>query len=236
MAERDYDNLLSIIRGCIRRDERAQEILYKQYFGYAMSVALLYSANRDDALEIVNDSFMKVFSELRKFDTSKPFKTWFRKIVINTSIDKIRRNSRYAGAEKIEKIVEPDTSPGIISHLTAKEIISLLNTLPHIYKTIFCLFDIEGYSHEEISKRLKIPESTSRVYLVRARKQMRELYTKHVDSNRDRTKPGSGAQAAQSNIFEIGGKSASNRSASGDAIDNTDIKHLPDNLILQNIS
>lgn len=184
MADRNYDNLFSIIGGCIRKDGKAQEILYKQYFGYAMSVALLYSSNRNDAIEIVNDSFMKVFSELKSFDTSRPFKGWLRRIVINTAIDKFRKSSRTAGFRDVDQITAPDPAPGVISNLTARDIISLLNTLPHIYKTVFCLFDIEGYSHEEIAGKLKIPESTSRVYLIRARKKMRDLYNKHIDDEK----------------------------------------------------
>ncbi len=184
MADRNYDNLFSIIGGCIRKDEKAQEVLYKQYFGYAMSVALLYSSNRNDAIEIVNDSFMKVFSELKSYDISRPFKGWLRRIVINTAIDKFRKSARTAGFRDVDQISAPDPAPGVISNLTARDIISLLNTLPHIYKTVFCLFDIEGYSHEEIAGKLKIPESTSRVYLIRARKKMRDLYNKHIDEER----------------------------------------------------
>jgi len=195
VADRNYDNLFSIIGGCIRKDEKAQEILYKQYFGYAMSVALLYSSNRNDAIEIVNDSFLKVFSEVKSFDISKPFKGWLRRIVINTAIDKFRKSSRTAGFRDVDQISAPDPAPGVISNLTARDIISLLNTLPHIYKTVFCLFDIEGYSHEEIAGKLKIPESTSRVYLIRARKKMRDLYNKHIDDEKTGKNSGKAARA-----------------------------------------
>lgn len=204
MADRNYDNLFSIIGGCIRKDGKAQEILYKQYFGYAMSVALLYSSNRNDAIEIVNDSFMKVFSELKSFDTSRPFKGWLRRIVINTAIDKFRKSSRTAGFRDVDQISAPDPAPGVISNLTARDIISLLNTLPHIYKTVFCLFDIEGYSHEEIAGKLKIPESTSRVYLIRARKKMRDLYNKHIDDEKTGKNSGrAGSQVIISGKIEV---------------------------------
>ena len=204
MADRNYDNLFSIIGGCIRKDGKAQEILYKQYFGYAMSVALLYSSNRNDAIEIVNDSFMKVFSELKSFDTSRPFKGWLRRIVINTAIDKFRKSSRTAGFRDVDQISAPDPAPGVISNLTARDIISLLNTLPHIYKTVFCLFDIEGYSHEEIAGKLKIPESTSRVYLIRARKKMRDLYNKHIDDEKTGKNSGrAGSQVIISGEIEV---------------------------------
>ncbi len=180
MADNYDDNSDLIIEGCIRKDEKAQEMLYKKYFGYALSVALLYSCERNDAVEIVDDSFMKVFSQIKRYERSSgSFKGWFRRIVINTAVDRFRRNNRPDSAGVSEAIPVPDESPGIISQLTAKEIIDLLNYLPHIHKTVFCLYNIEGHSHTEIAQKLKIPESSSRVYLTRAKKQLRELCIKH---------------------------------------------------------
>ena len=181
MAYSNYDNLESVVRGCIRMDDKAQELLYKKYFGYALTVALLYSTDRNDAIEVVDDSFLKVFSEIKKFDISQPFKGWLRKIVINTAIDKFRKKNRRIDFKETDSVAIQDTAPGPISCLTAQDIMKLLNCLPHTYKTVFCLYDIEGYSHDEIAAKLKIPASSSRVYLTRARKQMRELYNKHIN-------------------------------------------------------
>lgn len=175
VADSNYELLDSIIRGCRQNEEKAQEQLYKEYFGYALSVALLYSNNRNDAIEVVNDSFIKVFREIKKFDLSLSFKAWLRKIVINTSLDRIRKNKRVL-LDEAEAIHLQDNSPSVCELLQAQEITSLLNYLPHIHKTVFMLFEIEGYSHEEISKQLKIPKSSSRVYLTRAKQQLRKLY------------------------------------------------------------
>lgn len=162
-------------------DDKAQELLYKKYFGYALTVALLYSTDRNDAIEVVDDSFLKVFSEIKKFDISQPFKGWLRKIVINTAIDKFRKKNRSIDFKETDSVAIQDTAPGPISCLTAQDIMMLLNCLPHTYKTVFCLYDIEGYSHDEIAAKLKISASSSRVYLTRARKQMQELYNKHIN-------------------------------------------------------
>ncbi|MEN6619443.1 MAG: RNA polymerase sigma factor [Rikenellaceae bacterium] len=164
-------------------------MLYKKFFGYALSVAMLYTNHRNDAIEIVDDSFIKVFSEIERFDMSQPFKGWLRKIVINSSIDRLRRNNR------VSLLLDTDTlsaqfqsqsqsqSPEVISHLTAKEIITMLNCLPGIHKTVFCLYEIEGYNHEEIARQLSIPISSSRVYLARAKQRLRELYQVYFNSN-----------------------------------------------------
>lgn len=179
MADNNYESLDSIIRGCIKKDQKAQEELYKKYFGYALSVALLYSNNRNDAIETVNDSFIKIFQEIKKFDISLSFKAWLRRIVINTSLDRIRKSNRRVVFGEAEAIDLEDNSPTIYGTLQAKEIESLFNYLPHIYKTVFCLYEIEGYSHDEIAKRLGIAKSSSRVYLTRAKKELRELYLQH---------------------------------------------------------
>lgn len=178
MADSNYESLDSIILGCIQKEEKAQEELYKKFFGYALSVALLYSNNRNDAIETVNDSFIKIFSEIKRFDLLLSFKAWLRKIVINTSLDRIRRNKKIVLGEA-ETIPIEDNSPSVYALIQAQEIESLLNYLPHIYKTVFCLYEIEGYSHQEIAKQLKIAKSSSRVYLTRAKEQLRELYTQH---------------------------------------------------------
>ena len=200
MINTDYENLENIIQGCIRKSEKHREALYKKYFGYALSVAMLYNRERNDAIEIVDDSFLKVFLEIGRFDTKQPFKGWLRKIVINTSIDKFRKRSRelplfenevlpeiidnYGHANMYRNDVHSLNSmqPGIISQLAAKEIIAMLNSLPEIHKTIFCLYEIEGFSHEEIGGQMNIPVSSSRVYLTRAKKRLRELYQVYFNS------------------------------------------------------
>jgi RNA polymerase sigma-70 factor (ECF subfamily) len=190
VANTNFDDIEIIIQGCIRKSERHQEMLYKKYFGYALSVATLYSSQRNDAIEIVDDSFLKVFSEIERLDTKQSFKGWLRKIVINTSIDKFRKKAREMPL--IEREAFPDIhdnhgtssgQPEIISRLTAQEIITMLNELPEAHKTVFCLYEIEGYSHDEIAGQLNMSISTSRVYLMRAKKKLRELYQVYYNTN-----------------------------------------------------
>lgn len=176
MESNKEENLTLIIQGCVKKSEKSQEVLYKKFFGYALGVALIYNHQRSDALEVVNDSFVKVFSKIGKYDTSKPFQGWLRKIVINTSIDQLRKKNKNFQFEDSGKYAIPDESPSIMGQLAAQDIIAILNQLPHFHKTVFCLYEIEGYSHEEIAEQLEIPVSSSRVYLTRAKKQLRELF------------------------------------------------------------
>jgi RNA polymerase sigma factor (sigma-70 family) len=176
VADTRNDNLDEIIQGCLRKKEKSQEMLYKIFFGYALKVALIHNRNRENALEIVNDSFIKVFNQIGRYDISLPFKSWLSKIVINTSIDKFRTNKRNINYDVQETYLVPDDAPGIITQLTAQDILRLLNLLPEIQRLVFSLYEIEGYSHDEISSQLRIPENSSRVYLTRAKKRLRELF------------------------------------------------------------
>jgi RNA polymerase sigma factor (sigma-70 family) len=169
-------NLDEIIQGCLLKKEKSQEMLYKKFFGYALKVAVVYNRDREDALEIVNDSFIKVFNQIGKYDNSLPFTNWLSKIVVNTSIDRFRKRKKEIQFDEQETFLVPDDSPNIYNQLTAQDILTLLNRLPEIQRMVFSLYEIEGYSHDEISSLLRIPENTSRVYLTRAKKRLRELF------------------------------------------------------------
>lgn len=156
-------------------------MLYKQFYGYALSIALIYNKQQDDAFDVVNDSFMKVFAEITRFDLEKSFKIWLRKIVINSSIDRFRRNKRHSFTGESSSLMVPDENPSVISNLTAREVLLLLNHLPEVQKMVFILHEIEGFNHDEIGSMLNIPASSSRVYLTRAKKKLRELFPLYFD-------------------------------------------------------
>lgn len=176
MLESGNDNLEEIIQGCLKKKEKSQEMLYKRFFGYALRIALIYNRNRENALEVVNDSFVKVFNQIGRYDNTLPFKSWLGKIVINTSIDRFRKINRDLILDEKETFLVPDETHNVVNQLTAEDIMGLLNRLPEIHRLVFSLYEIEGYNHNEISSLLKIPENSSRVYLTRAKKRLRELF------------------------------------------------------------
>jgi RNA polymerase sigma factor (sigma-70 family) len=155
-------------------DRKSIELLYKQFYGYAMSVALRYSNSRDEACEIINDSFMKAFDKLDQYDPQNSFKGWLRRILINTSIDYYRKNSKHVALMDIEKADAETLEADAIDRLSVEDILGALRDLPDILRIIFNMYEIEGYSHNEISEQLGIPSSTSRTYLARAKKKLRE--------------------------------------------------------------
>lgn len=155
-------------------DRKSIELLYKQFYGYAMSVALRYSNSREEACEIINDSFMKVFDKLDQYNNQNSFKGWLRRILINTSIDYYRKNIKHTAVMDIEKADAETLEADVIDRLSAEDILGILRELPEILRIIFNMYEIEGYSHNEISEQLGIPSSTSRTYLARAKKKLRE--------------------------------------------------------------
>lgn len=170
---------LELIRRCSEGEVRAQEILYKRYFSFAMSVCIRYTKDQYEAMEIVNDSYMKVLDNISEFRGSAPFRSWYGRILVNSAIDNYRRNARHTGQLQLSDLEETEEQePDIDSELSANDILSLFSRMPDNYKITFNLFEIEGYSHEEIGKMLGISTSTSRSNLVRAKKMLRELYKK----------------------------------------------------------
>jgi len=161
---------LDIILECRKGKSRFQEMLYRRFYAFAMSVCLRYAPNRDDAIEVLNDSFMKVFQSIMSYDIEKPFKSWFRKILVNTSLDKYRENKKYfIHAEFDVSELEIAQEPEFEKQLNAQEILELLSGLPPIYRLVFNLYEVEGYSHDEIAGMLDIAPGTSRSQLSRAK-------------------------------------------------------------------
>jgi RNA polymerase sigma factor (sigma-70 family) len=156
-------------------DVKALELLYKQFYGYALGIALRYSSSKEEASEVVNDGFMKVFDKLHLYQDNSSFKAWLRKIMVNTAIDYYRRNKKYSSMMDIEMAYTESFSPEIFDRLSVEDILKALNQLPDLLKMVFNLYEIEGYSHKEISDQLYIPESSSRTYLARAKQKLRVL-------------------------------------------------------------
>lgn len=172
-----------LVEGSLKGKLFFRETLYKRYFSYAMSVALRYTINRDEAMEVVNDSFLKVLDKLDSYDTEKKFKNWYGRIVINTSIDRYRRRKTDETIMDIEtEGIDSIKAPEIEDNLSVDDILDLFSFLPEIYKLTFNLYEIEGYDHKEIGRMMGISTSTSRSYLTRAKKMLRQLYNKKLNS------------------------------------------------------
>ena len=173
------ENPEELLRMSMKGDRKSQEKLYRQFYGFAMGVCMRYTKNREEALEVVNDSFLKVFTKGEQFDSKYPFKAWFRRIIVNTALDFYRSQQKHYFHENIEEAYEVssnDSSP--LSQLNHEELIEMVQQLPTGYRMVFNLFVIDGYSHEEIGNQLGISVGTSKSNLSRAREVIRKMILK----------------------------------------------------------
>lgn len=149
-----------------------------------MAVALRYVKDEMEAEDVVNESFIKIFRKLPEFCfdkdeivAEKMLKSWMARITANTSIDKLRTRKDTLAIDDLNDADLKHHTVYVSTKLEENDILNLLNDLPDIQKSIFNLFEIDGYSHEEIGEMLNIPVSTSRTYLTRAKAKLRKLYT-----------------------------------------------------------
>lgn len=165
---------LELIQECKKGSLKHQEMLYKGFFGYAMGVGLRYLTNRDDAMEVVNDAFIKVFKAFESFDEGQSFKPWLRRIVVNAAIDRKRKDLKHLYHDDVDAAEHIGHAAEAIQSLNAQDILKLFDCLSPVQRAVFNMYEIDGYSHEEIGNMLGMPSSSSRVNLSRAKEKLRE--------------------------------------------------------------
>ncbi len=164
-----------LIQACIRKERWAQKALYEDYYGTMMGVCLRYANNKEDALDILHEGFIKVFKNLNKYQAGTSLNSWMKRIMVNTAIDFYRRMIRRR-TEDIEQAYQVSSDDAdAVSQYTEKEILAAVQQLSPAYRTVFNLYVLEGYSHKEIGDLLDITESTSRSNLVKARIKLKEI-------------------------------------------------------------
>jgi RNA polymerase sigma factor (sigma-70 family) len=169
------NSLMEVVEDCLRGKENAMKKFYEHFHGFALSVCMNYCENRDDALEIMNDGFLKVFKNLDKVENIDRIKPWLRRIMINVAIDHFRKNARKQSTNLPENIADPNYGDAsVYAKLSSEDIMKAVQSLPTNYRMVFNLYAVEGYSHKEIGEILKIAESTSRANLSLANGLLRE--------------------------------------------------------------
>ena len=169
------EDLHQLIRGCVKQDRKCQKMLYKAFHGFSMAICLRYASDRDEASEVMNQGFLKVFTKIETFDASRPFKAWLGRIMMNTSIDYYRANLKMAYSEDLENAEHLDDGTVTDSNLNYQDLLAMVQKLPQAYRTVFNLFAIDGYTHEEIAELLNINIGTSKSNLFKARQKLKQM-------------------------------------------------------------
>lgn len=183
----DDDQLKDIIEGCIRGERASQKALFEEFYGSMLGICMRYTKDKDRAQEVVQEGFIKVFDKLAEFDFTGSFGGWMRRIMVNASIDAIRKRQRSAVLADEDFILEAgsfyeqeDDNDEYLTKLKAKEALEAVQQLSPAYQTVFNLYVIENYSHVEIAQILGITEGSSKSNLAKAKINLRKMLTKRL--------------------------------------------------------
>lgn len=159
-----------LVEGCIKGDRLAQKRLYDAFGGKMYALCKRYTKNVDDAADIMQDAFMKVFDNIQYFRGESPLEYWIRSIVVNTAIKFLRKQKPWANSADVELYQNEISNDEIsISGLNYEQLLDLIKELPEGCQTVFNLYAIEGYKHHEIAEMMSISEGTSKSQFSRAR-------------------------------------------------------------------
>jgi len=168
------EGLSDIINGCLEGNSLAQERLYQRFAGKMFAVCLQYSGDYEEAQDVLQEGFIRVFLNLHQFQKIGSFEGWIRRIMINTALEKYRDKYHLNRVENQEENLEVGVDDEIFEDLSAQDLLRMIRKLSPKYRMVFNLYAIEGYSHKEISALLNISEGTSKSNLSRARAILQE--------------------------------------------------------------
>jgi len=173
-------NDLDIIEGCARHDRKAQQMLYDKYSRFLLGICLRYASDKAEAEDILQDSFLKIFFNIKDFSGTGSFAGWLRKVAVNTAITNYHKNLKHRYHIEIEEYVSVETGIGgfEVDLFTADVLQKVLNELPAGYRMVFNLYAIEGYKHKEIAAMLGIDTNTSKSQYSRAKAVLRDKLEK----------------------------------------------------------
>ena len=165
-----------LIKKCTEGNLLAQKMFYEKFAGKMFGVTLRYMNGNDEAQDVLQEGFIKVFNNLPLYKNKGSLEGWIRRIIVNTALDQIRKNKKFMNHVEVDNVgYLLDDESYIIEGLEAEDLLKIINQLPEGYRVVFNLFGIEGYSHKEIGERLNITESTSKSQYSRSRKILRKL-------------------------------------------------------------
>ena len=170
-----------LIKGCIEGNKQMQEELYNRFAPKMYAVCLRYANNADDAQDLLQEGFIKVYKNLHRFRAEGSFEGWIRRVFVNSSIEHFRKKAIQLSSvsDKEENTIE-NSDISALDTMAEKDIIRLIQELSPGYRTVFNLYVVEGYSHREIGEKLGISEGTSKSQLARAKAILQKKVTQYL--------------------------------------------------------
>jgi RNA polymerase sigma-70 factor (ECF subfamily) len=173
-----------LIEGCIKGDRKMQYELYERYAPKMYGVCLRYAANNEEAEDILQEGFIKVFKKIGSFRSEGSFEGWIRRIFVNTAIEQFRKKTYLQPITEQEESTIEGKYLSVLDSLAEKDIIELVQQLSPGYRTVFNMYVVEGYTHKQIAEALGISEGTSKSQLSRAKLILQELVKKHIEKRK----------------------------------------------------
>lgn len=169
-----------LVKKCLEKDTLAQKHLFDMYSKKMMGVCLRYSKDSDEAQDVLQIGFIKVFEKLDLYNSTGSLEGWIRKIIVNTALDNIRRNKKFMNDIELEKVDYQlhNYNEDAVDVLSAQDLLGVIKKMPTGFRTVFNMYVIEGYSHQEIAEELTISVNTSKSQLSRARAYLQKVLIK----------------------------------------------------------
>lgn len=174
------DSERQLIEGCLKRDPKAQEALYRHFGAKMYGLCLRYARNPMEAEDILQEGFIKVYTHLHDYRFEGSFEGWIRRTFVNTAINYFKKKSRELVEVSLDDLeFVGSQEENAFEKLSTEELLGLIQKLPEGYRIVFNLYIVEGYSHKEISEMMHISESTSKSQLSRARLALQKMVREH---------------------------------------------------------
>lgn len=175
-----------IIQGCIDGDRRAQQSLYEYFYGKMMAVCMRYGNGHDEALDMFQEAFIKVFKNLPKYGKQGSFEGWVRRIMVNTCIDHIRKNKKLNQMVELDDKhgsieIDEEEDAGILEHVNFSDLLDMVQHLSPAYRSVFNMYIVDGYTHQEIADSLGISVGTSKSNLAKAKGNLKKMLLKKIE-------------------------------------------------------
>jgi RNA polymerase sigma factor (sigma-70 family) len=164
-----------LVRRCLAGDAKSQQQLYTKYASVIYAICMRYARNAENAKDLLQEAFIKVFDGLKYFRFEGSFEGWMKRVAVNTCLDFNKKLKNEPYNEELEVHLEVGEGERVSSDLYVEDLFRLLQKLPAGYRTVFNLYAIEGFSHQEIADSLAITESTSKTQLFKARKMLQAM-------------------------------------------------------------
>ncbi len=164
-----------LVKKCLKGNRRAQKKLFDLYAPQMMAVCNRYATQSDQALDMLQEGFIKVFSNLNKFSGTGSLGGWIKTVMVNNALTILRRDKKFGFTEEVTEDSRLSTDPEVLKSLSLEELERLISSLPLGYRTVFNMYAIEGFSHKEIAAQLEITESTSKTQYRKAKLKLQEL-------------------------------------------------------------